>query len=1018
MLSLDALHTRFSDHFSSFEPIDETVARCVRSTHGNPFAVYYIDISQDLPSTMDELNAYQDRIIASRYFDGRKSLQWSQYLYFVVAGNVDADIRILVERDRKYARKFVVNEEELVSALTPPKFQVAEGVIDASVLSTWTERLAEANLDHVIFNSDSLPQRIKRIEAEFGHKGLATPSAATNRRPTAPPFLSNIVLNTYRACPVQSSFDLGAVTLITGANGTGKTSLMEAIELLYCGTNKRDPKSKARYAITATFRDGKSESAKNGIPSSSDLRDRNLAWYGQTDIRTNTLYQSFSRCKFLDTDAAVGLADSKSDFEEDLSKLLVGPEASKTWREIERTNGELEKTLKELTSVEQQVRLEFNAVERQLAAAAAIPKESDALLTALAKTLKEAGWPEPIEGLAEQVPNLISVFAVHGPVVEEALACEWIGSPLTIQTLRQFVEKTGEVVADAEEAVNGAKAILKDVKKNEGVAQDCERKEKEIRELVTYLENEFAQKENRLGNVEKALRDVQRVLAASGTEVISVALIPEMAVPLSQFHEQNIKQREQAEAALSASQHRLSDFTKLRDQAQTLAQQLRDIASQILSEAVQPDTCPLCHAEYEQGDLNKRIYQDVNHLLESQSLTLREAVRQSETGFAKAKQLALLSEWLLQVAVRMGVDQDSDLPSVKQKLVELYNQYESLQSDVLQAKSACQSLRAMGLTLDRYNALVLSLTANDTDSSPSLNSLNDLLKQLTDERKAVFATVAEFRKQFSENLEAIAKLLGEEGLALEEYQRSISKRRERRDLVQSIVKKLDASSDAKALQEDQPLSDLHTTIKLIRKFLSDVQVAITNEQKAIAMASEASKRKDEITQQLSGLEPRIKRLRDAESVFKDILEKHSLAGAMEAALQKNKAAIEEIVRRIHSPAEFSKLQDMTTLIRKNGEVAKLQQISTGQRAAFALSLFLAQNAQLRSAPQLMLIDDPIAHVDELNCLSFLDYLREVALSGERQIVFATANEKLASLFQRKFDFLGESEFVRYDFERG
>ena len=126
MLSLDSLHTRFSDHFSSFEPIDETVARCVRSTHGNPFAVYYIDISQDLPSTMDALNAYQDRIIASRYFDGRKSLQWSQYLYFVVAGNVDADIRILVERDRKYASKFVVNEEELVSALTPPKFQVAE----------------------------------------------------------------------------------------------------------------------------------------------------------------------------------------------------------------------------------------------------------------------------------------------------------------------------------------------------------------------------------------------------------------------------------------------------------------------------------------------------------------------------------------------------------------------------------------------------------------------------------------------------------------------------------------------------------------------------------------------------------------------------------------------------------------------------------------------------------------------------------------------------------------------------
>jgi ABC-type cobalamin/Fe3+-siderophores transport system ATPase subunit len=65
----------------------------------------------------------------------------------------------------------------------------------------------------------------------------------------------------------------------------------------------------------------------------------------------------------------------------------------------------------------------------------------------------------------------------------------------------------------------------------------------------------------------------------------------------------------------------------------------------------------------------------------------------------------------------------------------------------------------------------------------------------------------------------------------------------------------------------------------------------------------------------------------------------------------------------------------------------------------------------------MLIDDPIAHVDDMNCLSFLDYLREVAISGERQIVFATASDKLAALFSRKFDFLGESEFKRYDLTR-
>jgi len=280
------------------------------------------------------------------------------------------------------------------------------------------------------------------------------------------------------------------------------------------------------------------------------------------------------------------------------------------------------------------------------------------------------------------------------------------------------------------------------------------------------------------------------------------------------------------------------------------------------------------------------------------------------------------------------------------------------------------------------------------------------------------SAATELQEQLSKKLGEIAKLFGEDRLTLEECQRGIIKRKEWRDRTQSIVKKLDAITDGIVLQEEQPLSDLNTNVKLVRKSLSEVQIAITNETKAIVVASEASKRREEIKRQLSGLEPRITRFRDVEVVFKDILEKHSLGSAMEAALQKNKAAIDEIFRRIHSPAEFSGLRDMTTLIRKNGELANLQQISTGQRAALALSLFLAQNAQLRSAPPLMLIDDPIAHVDDLNCLSFLDYLREVALSGERQIIFATANEKLAALFQRKFDFLGDSEFKRYDFERG
>jgi DNA repair protein SbcC/Rad50 len=49
-----------------------------------------------------------------------------------------------------------------------------------------------------------------------------------------------------------------------------------------------------------------------------------------------------------------------------------------------------------------------------------------------------------------------------------------------------------------------------------------------------------------------------------------------------------------------------------------------------------------------------------------------------------------------------------------------------------------------------------------------------------------------------------------------------------------------------------------------------------------------------------------------------------------------------------------------------------------------------------------MLDDPVAHVDDLNMLAFLDYLREIAITGSRQIFFATADEKVAAIFNQKF----------------
>jgi recombinational DNA repair ATPase RecF len=219
--------------------------------------------------------------------------------------------------------------------------------------------------------------------------------------------------------------------------------------------------------------------------------------------------------------------------------------------------------------------------------------------------------------------------------------------------------------------------------------------------------------------------------------------------------------------------------------------------------------------------------------------------------------------------------------------------------------------------------------------------------------------------------------------------------------------------------ESISLAELTVTADAVRKLATELQAALGREKQAEANYAEWSSRIERLKKRVAELSGRTERLTNAKSTFEELQNNHSLKSAMEDALQRNRAMIEEIFARIHSPAEFQGLgTDWATLRRKaDGTEAKLSEISTGQRAAFALAIFLAQNAQLTSAPPTILIDDPIAHVDDLNALSFLDYLREVSLTEKRQIFFATASDKLATLFERKFDFLGAGGFRRIDLRR-
>ncbi|MCX0340156.1 hypothetical protein, partial [Acinetobacter radioresistens] len=140
---------------------------------------------------------------------------------------------------------------------------------------------------------------------------------------------------------------------------------------------------------------------------------------------------------------------------------------------------------------------------------------------------------------------------------------------------------------------------------------------------------------------------------------------------------------------------------------------------------------------------------------------------------------------------------------------------------------------------------------------------------------------------------------------------------------------------------------------------------------------------------------------------------------LEDYFSKNLLEIKDIFTTIHSPREFTDIRykDDTLILFKHDQEYTISEISTGQRAALVLSIFLSLNRKLKNGPNILIFDDPVTFIDDFNALSFLDFLRYFIVKEKKQIFFATANKKFAGLFKKKFDFLGGNQYKEFYLSR-
>ncbi|MDB5870597.1 MAG: double-strand break repair Rad50 ATPase [Ramlibacter sp.] len=1017
MINLDNVKALLNQRYPDLAPISEGVFRGVDRHEGREYAVRYFDLNDEVVKTAKSLKEYQEDLLSEGYFapDKPTDLRWSHYLYFIANDEHVSDpefrrSRVAVEGDREYARKQVVLESELPRLLNRRVSAQGAAELPPDLASVWTARLEAVGLGFILDEQIQVPEVVRRIAA--GQKDTAAsllspiallPAEVAGGRC----FLSRVEIHGFRAHPVEKVHSLGRANLIVGANGAGKTSLLEAIEYAYCGRNRRSSVVPNGTSVVVDL-SGSGEKLAS-TTSTVRLRARHSHWYAKTELKTVTIEDSFGKFNFLDTDAAVNLSVSSSTQQvgTDVARLVLGAEAEKlgdrlrrVYERVDTDRIDLEKSLNSNDVLATGARERLNALESS-------PKVSDSLFSELLASLVQVGWirqpasKAEVDSLRNDVLSAMSAVGLLGRAEADVLRSD-------SESLQRFWVELTRLAQEANELQTQLGSLNLQMAEQGRRLRDITDRVAGIDSLIVFARADFEAIHGKIATLQQSINGRSSQLSTIDLPLNRDHFVEGLAIQLGDALllatssvaslRQNLQQRRGALQALETTQ---SDLAVLRER-------LLASAREFMQKVSDPNHCPVCRSEFAEGELSLRMALEADDSSE-QSAALSAQILGLEDGLRRAqaieRSLQSLAAFVGKRAVALTVAEALELLDLETSAMEAES------AELAAVRRSIAALSANGLTSE---ALASALVLCGFDSLPAIASLLEM-------RTVVIAGLGEIQRESAETQEKLARLNEQRetlatGLSLNLDTGAV----EIAAHAQSRLNDFEAAMGARQIIASLMSLGSSVTVDGLTAGLATsqdllVRVVTARAQESANDSALAKESKTILDLSKSAEESRIKigYLNEAHTLLGE-LKKQSSDGELAARiLSENASEIARVFGSIHMPNEFdigSKSGKLRIVRRQSGAEVELGEMSTGQRAAYALALFLAMNTRLQPGPPVVLFDDPVAHVDDINVLSFLDHLRALVTEGKRQIFFATADSKLAGLFRQKFRFLGNEQF--------
>lgn len=1026
MPEMQAAREALSHLLVDLHVVDHSVVRGEKKLGDQTYAVAYVDFADEVVERSLQLRDFQERILADDFFDAPGDLRWNKYLY-IVAGPKSksnpqyAAAKTAIEADKDYARKRVISEDDLESLLGGPKlFAAAEHDSTYDVLADWRERLSAAGLELLLDAPTPRTSVVEKISQRAA--GTATNGKQQAKElnaidmPLAMAKLRSLNISAFRPIHNGKSFHFGDVTLLVGANGSGKTSLLEAVEYFYCGNNRRST------AVGLVRLKGKLQLGAGGslveISSTADgprIKARNLAWYNRKEHNVADIVDSFSLYNFLDTDASYRLSGNlkPDDIMTELSRLLVGSSAATTFDYLQKIRADVDKAWDKAQRNADGLQAELTVFERRLKELQAKPSTAKTLIDAYRAALVGLGWKKPA---VAGIPTL-----KEGQELLAALA--HVQALVSLGGAARTIKDIDHRSSQLEAAVRNAKPVNKQLVETIELEKRLLSKMEDLEANVKNLDRWIAYESARFHDVRrqyKSAREASEQLATRLGGLVAGAL-PQMPPQYA-----SLKLPVAAQAAGDAATAAHARFTRAQ-QALDLhgraasaraaaAEKLKDAAMEALKTSENQGMCPVCRTVHTSGTL-MHLIEEITLGLETTQVVkgLAESLRLAGNEVSEARRWVDAVEFCQKVAAQLQLNVPTPVEAIE-ALVEMRERANQAQLELQRVIREGQYLGTVG-----FSSNEAIWVWDQIAGLFELESSNLTAEIVSSERRRQSDAVEETRKVLGEcrrNMRGFVE-------SIRSFARSVivdgwNTRVEPSGTFAALVAQQDAFLSATSnvaglcsylsVEDDVPLVEVQARIAVVASAFKQADEASRSD-------SESSSEQRDLPKKIQDLNLRVvkhrseeKELQEAGKVLDDLITNASLENATRETLDAIGHQINEVFSRIHSPREYEYVGNPNVLLQTadSHDPRTLDQVSTGQRAAFALSIFLARNRTAASAPPVLLIDDPIAHIDDLNALSFLDYLRDLAVNSDRQIFFATADTRVASLFTKKFSFLGES----------